>query len=97
MTDVYKRQGGHACRIDDHAALTAGIGLTLQHRLGRQPDHVEGANQVDVDRPRKGLQLVRPVAADHLLGRRHAGTVDQSVQPTENRICRIYGVDRRCV
>ena len=57
----------------------AGIGLALHHRLGRQTDHVEGADQVDADRPRKAFQLVRPVATNHLLGRRHAGAIDQDI------------------
>ena len=87
-------EGGHARRIDDHAALAAGIRLALHHRLGGETDHVEGADQVDVDRPHEAFQPVRPFAPDHLLGRADAGAIDQPVQAAEGGNCRIDGVDR---
>jgi hypothetical protein len=52
----------------------------LAHRVGGQAAHVEGADQVDVDRALEHVQRVRAVLADGLDGRRHAGAVDQAAQ-----------------
>ena len=52
----------------------------LAHRFGGQARHVEGADQVDVDRALEHVQRVRAVLADGLDGRRHAGAVDQAAQ-----------------
>ncbi|MCY1538491.1 hypothetical protein D9M68_740350 [compost metagenome] len=76
-------EGRHRGGVDDHAALAAGIGRVLLHGLGGQAQHIEGANQVDVDRPGEAVQAMHAATPEDLLGRRDAGTVDQAMHSAE--------------
>ena len=66
--------------LDDHAALSFGVGRALRHRVGRKPRHVERADQVDVDRAREAGQRMRSFAADDLLAVDDARAIDESLQ-----------------
>src|SRR5574337_1460878 len=77
---VEGRYGGGA---DDHSALAAGVGFVPAHDLGRQPDHVEAAHQVDLQGAGEALQAVGTLLAEHLFRRRHAGAIDQAVEAAE--------------
>ena len=51
LTDL-SLERGHGCGVDDHAALSSvfsGERLLLGDPLGRQPQHVERADQIDLD------------------------------------------------
>ena len=63
--------------VDHDAALAACKRLQLRHRRCRKPQHVEGADQVDLDNPLEIGKRVRRVAADHALGNTDAGAIDQ--------------------
>ena len=43
-------EGGNGSGVDDDAALASGIGRVALHRLRREPQHVEGADEIDLDR-----------------------------------------------
>ena len=77
--------GRHRSRVDDHAAFAGGVGFALAHRLGGNADHVESANEVDVDDAREVGQLLRAVLVQHLFGDADAGAVDQALQAAEAR------------
>ena len=88
MAVVGRHRGGR----DQHAALAGGFGLVLGHRVGRQADHVEAADQVHGDGLAEHRQRVRAVLADGLLGRRDAGAVDQADQLAELQRGRHHGL-----
>ena len=48
---IWPVEGGDRRGVDDHAALAVDLGSVAAMRRGRQPDHVEGADQVDLDHP----------------------------------------------
>ncbi|MCY1534263.1 hypothetical protein D9M68_696270 [compost metagenome] len=73
----------HRGGVDDHAALAAFVRLVAAHGLGGQAQHVEGADQVDVDDAGEALQAVHALAAEDLLRRADACAVDQSVHRAE--------------
>ena len=50
---------------------------------GGEADHVESADEIDVDGLCEGVEAMRAVAADDFFRRRDAGAVDQSVQMAE--------------
>ncbi len=70
-------------RVDDHAPLAGRVGLALGHRGRRHRNHVERADQVDVDHPRERFEPMRPFFAHSPLGQRDAGAIDQTVQSAE--------------
>ena len=74
--------GGNGSGVDHHAALAGRERLELRHFGGRQPQHVEGADQVDPDHPVEIGQRHRAVAADHALGNADAGAIDQHPRRT---------------
>src|SRR3712207_3732094 len=72
---------GDGGRVHDDAAL-AGVGrLVAGHRLGREPDDVEGPDQVDPHDLLESVQRVRALPADDLLRDGDAGAVYGAVQP----------------
>jgi hypothetical protein len=72
--------GGHAGGVDQHAAFAGGFGRVLAHGLSGQADHVEAADQVDVDHAREGGQRVRAVLAHGLGADGDACAIDQAHQ-----------------
>ena len=68
--------GRDAGGVDDDAALFADRSLSRQP-LGEQAQHVEGADQVDVDDANKLCQRIDAVLADGALRTADAGTVHQ--------------------
>jgi len=72
--------GGHRGGGDEHAALAAGLGRVAAHGGGGQADHVEAAEQIDLQGLGKQRQLVRAVFAHGFGRRRYAGAVDQTRQ-----------------
>ena len=75
----------HRGGVHDHAALAVLAGRVLGHRLGREPNHVEGADQVDGDDAREVRQRLHAFLAEHAFGRDDAGRVHQAVDPAEGR------------
>ena len=69
--------GGNRGGRDHDAALAGRQRLQLRHLRRRKPQHVEGADQVDLDHPVEIGKRHRAVAADHALGDADAGAVDQ--------------------
>ena len=63
-----------------HAALAAVVGLVGEHRRGREPQHVERADQVDADDGLERLERVRAAAPGGLLGPADAGAADADAQ-----------------
>ena len=61
-------EGGDRGRVDADAALAAVVGLVVDHRRGGEAEHVEGADQVDLDHVVEDLEVVRRPAC-----RRSAG------------------------
>jgi len=70
-------------RVDDDAALAAGIRRVAGHCVGGEPQRIESADQVDVDDARETLQLMRAVFADDALARRNTRAIDEPVQCAE--------------
>ncbi len=62
--------------VDDHAAAVT-VGLVGRHRRRREADHIEGADQVDLDRRRKRVQRRRLALAQDPSGRADPSAVDQ--------------------
>eukprot|EP01022_Parablepharisma_sp_SALTPOND_P035227 TRINITY_DN945_c0_g1_i1.p1 TRINITY_DN945_c0_g1~~TRINITY_DN945_c0_g1_i1.p1 ORF type:complete len:1221 (+),score=475.85 TRINITY_DN945_c0_g1_i1:429-4091(+) len=70
------RGGGH-----DHAALAFGQWFGVGHAGGHQADHVEGADQVDVDDAAEVVQRDgAAILAHHAAGAADAGAVDQDAR-----------------
>ena len=70
-------------RRHDHQTAVAVERLVVDHGLGGQPQHVEGADQVDLDHRAEGLQRQQPALADHPARRGHPGAVDRDPQRPE--------------
>jgi len=71
-------------RVDDHATLAVLTGLVRGHYDRRETDHVERADEVDVDDVPEGVERVRlPVLADDERGRTDPGAVDDAAQAAE--------------
>ena len=64
-------------RGDHHAALAGRKRLQFRHRRRRQPQHVERADQIDLDHAIEIAERHRAFLADHALGDADAGTVHQ--------------------
>ncbi len=54
--------------------------LQLLHVGGREPHHVEAADQVDVDDAAELVERMRPVAADDVRADADAGAIDQEAR-----------------
>ncbi len=73
LTVIGSDRGGR-----DHDAALAGFKrLQLRHFRGRQPQHVEGADQVDADHPVEIGERHRAIAADHPFCHSDAGAIHQ--------------------
>ncbi|MNN56433.1 hypothetical protein D3C81_1713630 [compost metagenome] len=66
--------------VDDHPAFAVGIGLGFGDGRSGQAQHVEAADQVDVDHLGETAQCMRAVLAEDLLATDDTGTVDQTVE-----------------
>ncbi len=66
--------------VDADAALAAGVGLVRVHRRGGEAQHVEGADQVDLDDVREELEVVRPVLRRGALRPADARAADRDPQ-----------------
>ncbi len=64
-------------RGDHHAALAGCERFQLRHFRGRQPQHVERADQIDLDHSVEIGERHRALAADHPLGDADAGAIHQ--------------------
>ena len=53
-------------------------GVFLGDGLGGKANHVEGADEVDIDGSREGFEAMRPFAAEQLFRGRDAGAVHQA-------------------
>ena len=73
--------GGDRGRVDADAALALLVGLVLAHRGGGEAEHVEGADQVDLDDVGEVLELVGAALAGDPLGPADAGAADRDPQP----------------
>src|SRR6185437_482995 len=89
--DLAVESGDGSC-VDDHATLAVGERLQGLHGGGGEPQHVEGADQVDADDLFIILERHRAVAADDALGRTDAGAIDQDAR---GAVHGAGGVDRR--
>ena len=89
LTDLTLERG-HRGGVDDDAALAVD-GLGLGHAFGGQPDHVERADQVDLDDLGEAVEGERTVLAQRLDGVADAGAVDVDTQ----RAHLLGGVERR--
>src|SRR5690606_3022131 len=75
---------GNRSGVDDDAVFVVVIdGRLLGHLLGAQAHHVEGTDQVDVDRAHVFLERERTVLAEGLGGSADAGAVDVDVHGAE--------------
>ena len=59
------------------------VGRVAGHCLCDEPQCVEAADQVDVDRAAEGFEAVRPIFADHAFAGRNTGAIDETVQRAE--------------
>src|SRR5208283_4918862 len=84
-------EGGDGGGIDYDAAFAVAVRRLLHHGSGREPDHVEGADEIDANRAGEAVEPVRAFAAHHLLAWRHARAVDQSVEPSEGVERELHG------
>src|SRR5262249_43743876 len=76
--------GGVRRGVDDHPALPVRRRLVGRHRRRGEPDHVERADEVDLDDALEGLERERlPVLADDEPRAADAGAVDDAVQGAE--------------
>jgi hypothetical protein len=75
--------GGDARGRDQHAALAGRLGLVPAHRLRGEADHVEAADQVDVDRLGERGERMRAFLADGLDAEGDAGAIHQADQLAE--------------
>ena len=73
-------EGSDGGGVDDDAALAVVAGVLFGDGRGGEADHIEGADEIDVDGARKGVEAMRTVAADDSLGGSDSGAVDESVQ-----------------
>src|SRR5207248_10297105 len=73
--------GSDARGVDDDAALLAHR-LRRDETFGKQPQAVEGANQVDVDDPREFGQRIDAVLADDALRAADPGAIHQHPRDT---------------
>src|SRR4051794_27271551 len=80
--------GGDRGGVDADAALALFVGLVGEHRVGGEPQDVEGADEVDADDRVEGLEGVRAVAPGDLLGPADARAADGDPQAGDR-------VDRR--
>src|SRR6266850_139546 len=78
-------EGGDGGGVDHHASLAFLVGLVLCHVRGGEPDAVEGADQVDLDRAREGGEIRGAALAVGFLRRPDARAVDEHVDGTEFR------------
>ena len=69
----------------------------LEHGGGGEAQHVERADEVDVDDRPEGVQRERAAAADDAAGRRDAGAVDGDAQLAERRGALDRGLHLRLV
>src|SRR5699024_3580355 len=77
--------------VDDHTALSGLVRLTVGDRLGREGEHVEGADQVDLHDLGVQLQVVHAAAPEDAHRRTDTGAVDHCPQ------WRAAGRGRHCV
>jgi hypothetical protein len=75
-------KGCHARSHDDQPAVAVER-LTIDHGRSRQPQHIEGADQIDVDHRAKVLQRQHAALADHPTGSTHPRAVDHDPQGAE--------------
>ena len=73
-------EGGDRGGVDADAALALLVGLVLAHRRGRQAQHVEGADQVDLDHVGEELEVVGAALVGDPLGPADAGAADRDPQ-----------------
>ena len=69
--------------VDDDAALAVCAGFFLCDGRGGEADHIEGADEVDVDGSCERVEAMRTFAADDFFGGCNAGAVDEPVQMAE--------------
>ncbi len=80
LPDLAVERGDRGC-VHAHAAFAVLAGLGADHRRGREAQHVEGADQVDLDDRLERHQRVRTLGAGDLLRPAGAGTADRDAQP----------------
>ena len=73
--------GGDRGGVDADAALALLVGLVLAHRRRRQAQHVEGADQVDLDHVGEELEVVGAALVGDPLGPADPGAADRDAQP----------------
>ena len=76
-------EGGDGGGVNDDAALAIFGGIFFGDGLGSEPDHIEGADEVDVDGAHEGIEAMGAFAARDFFRRGDAGAVDQTVQVGE--------------
>ncbi len=77
--------------VDAHAPFAVLQRLRGDHRCGSEAQHVEGADQVDLDGGLKRQQRVRAARARKLLGPADAGAAHGDAQPAIRRRGLLYG------
>jgi hypothetical protein len=80
--------------VNDHTALAGGKRLGLRDRGGREPDHVEGPDEVDGHRFGKRSQRMRPVLPERFLSCPDPRAVDEPAQFPERARRRGHGPGR---
>ena len=73
-------EGGDRGGVDADAALAVVVGLVVVHRRGGEAQHVEGADQVDLDHVGEDLEVVRPLLGDRALRPADPGAADRDPQ-----------------
>jgi hypothetical protein len=77
--------------VDDHTALAVCVRLGFGNRRSGQTQHIEAADQVDVDHLGETAQRMRAVLAEDLLATDDAGAVDQTVEAAKGFYRRLHG------
>ena len=83
--------GGDRGGVDADAALALGVGLVVAHRRRGEAQHVEGADQVDLDHLGEDLEVVGAALVGDPLGPADAGAADRDPQPA---VVRAAALDR---